>query len=690
MSGDVRCWKVSMALLAAVGVVCLCGALHAAEKATAAKQSGRRQAILIGMGEYQKVTPLRFTANDVRQLALTLRERGDYDVLEIVDTANPAEGQSESEAMQAKVRECLEKLTAKDDVLVYFSGHGFRDKQENLFLAQINFDPTAPERGGVPVTWLREQLAGCKAKFKLLIIDACHGGSEKGDDATPSVTAKELGMPFQDLTSVVTLASSQAGEKSLVWNEKRQSLFTYWLNQGLKGHADPNNDGAVTIDELYGFVFRNVTDVAKQHFQLTQTPVRIVRSGTPGVPVVISLNPQTLKGIISDMAEQLATAIQMRGLKKVGVPEFTVDMGPREMLGGQFGTLGRYCAVELERGLLESSVGKFDVIQHDALQEVLQTKGYAVKDLSKASADDLKVNDTPTPALALGTLRSRTGRVMTLQCKLVDLDGQANFGAAGGAASLNESEWGMLGRSVRVPPPEGATVDAPEPPDVFQRMDRDSQKTHPMLDPNFPHPVRIMVGNQERKGVFRGNDLFVPLKKGEVYCIHIENRTSAKVLMRLLVDGRNTLPEEVKSKGVHVEKRKPEPRFEAAQTVNLAEARHWHLEPNKAYSVAGFYSKLGADGTYREFTVADAPDSLTARERFGEDLGLITAAFYAPKGTARGPAGLMTELGEERKQKLRMYAATEVGELLAVVHIRYVEPDVLTAAAEGGINPSSR
>jgi len=689
MKNHPRILNPSLAPLIALGLVCLWGALHAADKAEAPRQTGRRQAILIGMGEYQKVTPLRFTANDVWQLALTLRERGDYDVVEIVDTASPAEGQSERGAMQAKVRECLEKLTARDDVLLYFSGHGFRDKQENLFLAQINFDPASPELGGVPVSWLREQLAACKAKFKLLVIDACHGGSEKGGDATPSVTAKELGMPFEKLAGVVTLASSQAGEKSLVWNEKRQSLFTYWLNQGLKGHADPNNDGAVTIDELYDFVYRNVPVVAKQHFQLEQTPARIVGPETPGVPVVISLNPQTLKGIFSDMAEQLATAIQMRGLKKVGVPEFTVDMGPRELLGGQFGTLGRYCAVELESCLTQCSAGKFDVIQHDALQQVLQTKGYAVKDLSKASADDLKVNDKPTPALALGTLRGRTGRVMTLQCKLVDLDGQTNFGGAGGAAALNESEWGMLGRSVRVPPPEGPTVDAPEPPDALALMDRDSEKTHPMLNPDFPYPVRIMVGDEQRKGVFRGNDLFVPLRKGEVYWIHVENRTSAKVLMRLLVDGRNTLPEEIKSKEVHVEKRKPEPRLEAAQAVNLAEARHWHLETNKAYRVDGFFSKLGEAGTYREFTIVDAPDSLTARERFGEDLGLITAAFYAPKGSS-GPRGVMTEPGKERKQKLRMYAPAEVGDLLAVVHIRYVEADALTAAAEGVAAPNAR
>ena len=295
------------------------------------------------MAEYRKTTPLRHTPNDVRQLGMTLRERGDYEVLEIVDTARDSDKQSESQAIQAKVQERLAKLTARDDVLLYFSGHGFRDKDDGLYLAPIDWDPANPVPAGIPVAWLRDQLAACPAKFKLLIIDACHGGSEKGADKPPSVAAKDLAMPFRDLTSVVTLASSQSQELSLVWHEKQQSLFSYWLNQGLKGHADANNNGEVTIDEVYDYVFRNVSDVAQRHFKLEQTPVRVVRSGTPGVPVVISLNPQTLKGILDEMAEQLATAMQLRGVVKVGVPEFTVNLGPRQVLGGPFGTLGNQC-----------------------------------------------------------------------------------------------------------------------------------------------------------------------------------------------------------------------------------------------------------------------------------------------------------------------------------------------------------
>jgi len=59
-----------------------------------------------------------------------------------------------------------------------------------------------------------------------------------------------------------------------------------------------------------------------------------------------------------------------------------------------------------------------------------------------------------------------------------------------------------------------------------------------------------MIGGQERQGVFRGNDLFIPVRKGEVYELWIENHAKTLTIMRLLVDGLNTLPEKESTKGV--------------------------------------------------------------------------------------------------------------------------------------------
>ena len=659
----------------------------------------RKWALLIGIEKYHRANPLRYTINDVRCLADTLRRRGDYDaesVLEIVDTNVNPRFQPLRASLMAELPKFLARPGPGDHVLVYFSGHGFKDREGKLYLAPIDCDPADPPATGISVAWFREQIAACQAEVKLLVLDACHAGGEKGIDDAPGVSAKELGDPFRDLTGVVTLASSTSEEKSQIWEEKEQSLFSYWLDQGLRGHADRDGDGSVTIDELYGYVYRNVTGTAKLRFPKAQTPVRIVRSGTPGVPEVVRLKPQSLKQVLADVAEQLVWAMQERRLQKVGVLEFTNDTKLGELLGADFGLLGRYCAVELERRMMDLGPGKFAVVDRRRLQKALADRGFGLDDLGSPDAlADLSKQVGGMPAIALGTLRSRAGRVVALQCRLIQTERHELAGVAGGTAVLDESEWAMLGRSVQVRPedrrPELPPGDGPPRPLtelVIERMDRRSQGSHPLADPSFPFRVKIMVrrpGSKkvvERPGVFRGNDLYVPLAQGEVYEIYAENQSGELALMRLLVDGLNTLPDYPMGSGDKDMVVEPAAGAEdgrerlPAQRVNLSEARAWILDPERAKvaAVRGFFSKTGAGAKYREFTVVDARYLPEGRRKFTDQIGLITAAFYRPKGDSRTVA---TVEGVERTTDVNQREGLECGNLIGVVHIRYVEPEAL-------------
>ena len=178
--------------------------------------------------------------------------------------------------------------------------------------------------------------------------------------------------------------------------------------------------------------------------------------------------------------------------------------------------------------------------------------------------------------------------------------------------------------------------------------------------------------------------MFVALGKGEVYRVRIENRADHSVMMRLLIDGLNTLPEpkrEDLDKAVRVEptsQKKSE--YLPAQRVSLDEAQAWRLKP-KAHMIPGFYSVTGDNAKYREFLVVDAQESLAGRQQFTDQIGLITAAFYAVKGSSRAVG---TTEGDRRDGKTGKYDANKIqaGNLLGVVHIRYVEPEVLRKVQE--------
>lgn len=669
------------------GLACLAGMLLAAGPAALGApgenggQAGRAWALLIGVEKYHRAPPLVHTINDVRQLATTLRTRNGYEedcVLEMTEDASNPRFQPLRSSIEAELPGWLKQPGPEDTVLVYFSGHGFRDAAGKMYLAPIDCNPDDLASTGISVAWFREQLAACKAGFKLLVLDSCHAGSEKGDGDARDVVAKDLGEPFKDLEGVVTLASSTAKEKSQIWEEKKQSLFSYWLNQGLRGHADENSDGEVDIDELYKYVFRNVTRTAKLRQPLPQTPVRIVRSGTPDVPSVARLRPLSLRQVLADAAEQLADAIEERKLDKVGVLEFINDTKMGELLGADFGLLGRYCAEELERRLADYGEGKFDVVDRRRLQAVLREQGFKLEDLGAASRlKQLADQAQGMPLVAMGTLRNRAGRLVNIQCKLLRTDSDKLAGSAAGAATLNESEWAMLGRSAALSPgdmqPEptrsGQVAMSPQQ-QAIKRLDQKAEGPHPFASPDFPFPVKIMIGGQERKGVLRGNDFFVPVRKGEVYEIWIENRSNQIVLMRLLVDGLNTLPERETTKGVQT--------VIVGKRVNLDEAKAWELDPEfaKLYAVRGFVTELGVQGKLREFVVVDADQSLAARQKFTDQIGIITAAFYAPPA---GTRGVGTGLGQERGEEILESRGLKPGNLLSVVHIRYVEAEALQA-----------
>jgi uncharacterized caspase-like protein len=694
--GQSRTHRVMLSLVLSATALAVAG--HPARAATAAlpKNDPHRYAVLIGAAKYEKWPQLRYTVNDCEQLQQTLTERGGFAPWQLTMITDDSQflKPTRKDVME-QLQNVLGRVGPDDEVLVFFSGHGCQDDQERLYLATLDCDPDNPAETGVPILWLREQLAACRAKFKLLVLDACHAGSEKGE-GDKGVAAQQLGKPFDspELNSVVTLASSRDSETSQEWDEKQQSLFTYWLNQGLKGHADENGDGSIDIDELNKYVHRNVTHTAEKRFHRQQTPVRIVRSGQPGVPVVLQLRPLSLKQVVADMAEQLSWALEERDLKQVAVLEFTTDTKLGEALGANFGLLGKLCATDLQRKLMDQAGSHFSVLDQRRLQGALRKNLFKIEDLGSDEAMQRLASALDgLPVIALGTLRSRLGRQVTLQCNLIETGSGEMAASVGGVAYLNESEWAMLGRSAVIadgdtPPPPPSFDDpteddaGPQTSQVVFELDKRSKGPHPLADPNFPFPVRLRVNGKVRQGKFIGNNYYIPVRAGEEYEVVVEHRGNDTVMMRLLIDGLNTLPEkETSTKGVRTEI--------IAKRVNLDEARAWVLDPKESrkFVVKGFVSQTGKQGRLRKFVVVDGQQSLAARQEFTEQLGLITVAFYKPASEARATAGatlgsaLGTGAGEEIDADMTE-RKMKVGEFIGVVHLRYADEATIAAAEQ--------
>ncbi len=71
---------------------------------------------------------------------------------------------------------------ATDTLVVYFSGHGLVDPEddEELLLALPNSDIKRAYRTAVPYAWLRRELRAAKARRKVVILDCCYSGRALG------------------------------------------------------------------------------------------------------------------------------------------------------------------------------------------------------------------------------------------------------------------------------------------------------------------------------------------------------------------------------------------------------------------------------------------------------------------------------------------------------------------------------
>ena len=717
--------------------------------------SGRPWALLIGVEDYQRANDLPYVKNDVTRLAQTLNERGGLPKSRIRKLVDDESTQflPNRDNLLTEVPRWLQKCRSGDQVLVYFSGHGVRDAGGTLYLAPNDVDPAKLAETCLSLSWFRDQIADCEAGTKILILDACHAGTSKGNDALPgnNAGADAIGATFKDVPGVVTLASSTAAEESQLWPQREQSLFSYWLNQGLKGHADRDADDRIDVDELFQYVRDNVTRSADQAHP--QHPVRNIGPDVEGVPAVTRLQPMTSEQLLNQVTDELAWAMKDRGLKKLAILEFTNDGPAGELWRSEYGALGRDFAAKLRKSLLLAASDRFDVVETGALSEKLKSLRFQVGDLQDRSAMKALANGPDgVPAFVHAKLYGRSNRLLNLRCELKDTAEGALLASAGGPMELTPNEWAEFGRSavlpadaytpprpapradkafpnigVSEPKPRPGSATAKQPAKVAQsnskdaakvatvkpaassaerpaahliadqvvaKLDEAAKRPHPLTQRDTKFRVKIMVEDKngrlaERPGRAQGNDFFVTLRKGEVYQIWVYNEAKQRALLRLLVDGLNTMLEDATgSAGEQLDvveindPAKGAVRKLIGKRVSLDEAKPWVLDPQDSrvldrqhplWRVPGFASGSGTQAKIRKFTVVDASQSKAAQKQYTDQIGLITAAFYAPRQPGdllRG--GLGTQAGDEVEEEIRTVGGNnECGNLLAVIHIRY-------------------
>ncbi|MGI2907360.1 caspase, EACC1-associated type [Tolypothrix sp. VBCCA 56010] len=224
-----------------------------------------KYALLIGISEYQSkpLKPLPGVVKDIEAMQRVLQDSktGGFDEVKLLP--NP-----DSDAMRSEIEQLfMEKCQTDDIVLLYFSGHGYRDEDGNLFFVSHNtqINPQGGLRIGTAVDakFIHERYMGrSKSKRQVLILDCCFSGAfAEGMSAKEAVVVSIKNEIEAQLGGEgrAVLTSSTAAQVS--FEDAGGGVYTRYLVEGIeKGAADSDNDGVITIDELHEYAKRKAQE----------------------------------------------------------------------------------------------------------------------------------------------------------------------------------------------------------------------------------------------------------------------------------------------------------------------------------------------------------------------------------------------------------------------------------------------
>lgn len=151
-----------------------------------------------------------------------------------------------------------------DMLLLYFSGHGVKDDYGRLYLATSDTMRRHLRSTALSANFVDESMRDSYSQQQVLFLDCCYSGAFAEGmlfKADTSVGTKEY---FQGKGRVILTASDSlqyAFQGDNLEGEGELSIFTQALVSGLEtGQADLDQDGQITLDELYDYVHDHVTD----------------------------------------------------------------------------------------------------------------------------------------------------------------------------------------------------------------------------------------------------------------------------------------------------------------------------------------------------------------------------------------------------------------------------------------------
>lgn len=244
-------------------------------------------AIAIGNSDYRTISRVEFALNDARTVAEYARKTLGYAKVDEMYNMKSREfrrlfGTARDNYQGQLYKRVLAATHMRQNppVLIYYSGHGAPslNKQGGAYLVPTDIENMHYiEDEGYSMKDFYAAISKLPTNDVTVIIDSCFSGSDANGqlifrDISPAALKTGSSLPDSSLKNAVVMTSASGDEVSNWYREGNHSLFTYHLLAGMRGPADRDKDGVISMDELNKYVSYHVQDYVYSNSITDQTP----------------------------------------------------------------------------------------------------------------------------------------------------------------------------------------------------------------------------------------------------------------------------------------------------------------------------------------------------------------------------------------------------------------------------------
>lgn len=210
------------------------------------REGGHRRALAIATGRYRSpaLSDLDSPGNDAELMQRVLGDErlGGFDSISVLRNADMLRAQD------AIYDFFVDSAGPDDFLLAYFSGHGLKDAEGELFLATIETDPDRLLPSAIRAYYVADCLHKCRARRVVVVMDCCYAGAFLNNLR-----------PRGDIDRIIIVSANSVQLAHEGADGTEPSIFGHAFFTGVEsGEADFDGNGWISVREAFDYAAERV------------------------------------------------------------------------------------------------------------------------------------------------------------------------------------------------------------------------------------------------------------------------------------------------------------------------------------------------------------------------------------------------------------------------------------------------